>query len=102
MSKTITDDPFLLSSSLVLEGSATAIVCCVGENSNRVKEEFDTDSKTPLQKRLEVMSNSLTMVGIYAACAILLASIVNFVIRASSDDNYGFMTMVNDLVNYVT
>jgi len=48
------------------------------------------------------MSDSLTYIGIVAAIVIFLASIVNFVIRAVSDDTYGFMTMVNDLVTYVT
>jgi hypothetical protein len=48
------------------------------------------------------MSDSLTYIGIVAAIVIFLASIVNFVIRAASDDTYGFMTMVNDLVTYVT
>ena len=48
------------------------------------------------------MSGSLTNIGLIAACIILLASIVNFIIRASTDDSYGFMTMVNDLVTYVT
>lgn len=44
MRKTLIDDPFLLSSSLVIEGSATVIVCCVGPRSRRVKEIFDTNS----------------------------------------------------------
>ena len=48
------------------------------------------------------MSDSLTRIGMIASIVIFLASIVNFVIRAVSDDNYGFMTMVNDLVTYVT
>lgn len=44
MRKTLIIDPFLLSSSLVLEGSATVIVCCVGDRSRRVHETFDTDA----------------------------------------------------------
>jgi hypothetical protein len=48
------------------------------------------------------MSESLTNIGMIAAIVIFLASIVNFIIRAASDDSYGFMTMVNDLVTYVT
>jgi hypothetical protein len=48
------------------------------------------------------MSDSLTHIGLIASIVIFLASIVNFVIRAASDDTYGFMTMVNDLVTYVT
>jgi Ca2+-transporting ATPase len=102
MRKSRVEDPFLLSSSLVIEGSSTAIVCCVGDNSRRVLEEFDTDSKTPLQKRLITMSGSLSKIGIYASGIIFLASIINFVIRASTDSNYNFADMMNDLVNYIT
>jgi P-type Ca2+ transporter type 2C len=36
MRKSLIYDPFILSSSLVLEGSATVIVCCVGARSRRV------------------------------------------------------------------
>ena len=48
MKKTIEDDPFLYSSSQILEGSAKALVCCVGENSRRVAKKFDTTTNTPL------------------------------------------------------
>jgi hypothetical protein len=48
------------------------------------------------------MSDSLTNIGLKASIVILLASIVNFVIRAASDDTYEFMAMINDLVTYVT
>ena len=43
-------DPFLLSQSLIMTGSAKAVVCCVGKNSRRgiFDERLDTNSKTPL------------------------------------------------------
>jgi hypothetical protein len=48
------------------------------------------------------MSDSLTYIGLIAAIVIFLASIVNFVIRAATDETYEFMAMINDLVTYVT
>ena len=41
-------DPFLFSSSIVLNGSGRALVCSVGANSNRPKSVFDTEAKTAL------------------------------------------------------
>ena len=41
-------DPFLYSGSIMLSGSGKALVCVVGEKSNRPKIDFDTDAKTPL------------------------------------------------------
>jgi len=48
------------------------------------------------------MSDSLTNIGMIASIVIFLASIVNFVIRAASDDTYEFMAKINDLVTYAT
>ncbi len=48
------------------------------------------------------MSKSLTKIGLYAAIVILIASIVNFVIRVSTDTEYAVTAMINDWVNYVT
>ncbi len=98
----VDSDPFLLSGSMVINGSAKAVVCCVGANSNRPEEFFDTTHRTPLQKRLEKLAGALTNLGLYAAVIIFLASIVNFIIRASTDSDYSVASMINDLTNYVT
>jgi P-type E1-E2 ATPase len=48
------------------------------------------------------MSSSLIKLGVIAAAIILLASLVNFVIRASTSDNYPVTVMINDIVQYIT
>jgi len=48
------------------------------------------------------MSRSLIKLGVYAAVIILMASLVNFVIRASTSDNYPVTVMINDIVQYIT
>ena len=100
--KTVKDDPFLYSSSQILKGSAKAVVCCVGKNSRRVVTKIETKTNTPLQKRLDIMSKSLIKLGLIAAVIIFLASMVNFVIRASTSDNYPVTVMINDIVQYLT
>jgi Ca2+-transporting ATPase len=48
------------------------------------------------------MSKSLIKLGLIAAVIIFLASMVNFVIRASTSDNYPVTVMINDIVQYLT
>jgi Ca2+ transporting ATPase len=83
-------NPFLLSNSLVASGSGVAVVCCVGARSRRgLKEEkLDTTSKTPLQTKLENLGGHFTKWGLYAAIAILIALVVNFIIRISAFEEY--------------
>jgi magnesium-transporting ATPase (P-type) len=51
-------DPFLMSNTFVNVGSGRAVVCCVGKNSRRgtLDDKIDTDSKTELQKKLDILS----------------------------------------------
>src|SRR5690606_10091483 len=83
-------NPFLLSNSLVASGSGVAVVCAVGALSRRgLKEEkLDTTSKTPLQAKLENLGGHFTKWGLYAAIAILIALITNFIIRVSAFEEY--------------
>lgn len=82
-------DPFLLSNSLVASGSGIAVVCCVGARSRRglLEEKLDTQSKTPLQTKLENLGGHFTKWGLYAAIAILLGLVINFIIRVSVDED---------------
>lgn len=83
-------NPFLLSNSLVASGSGIAVVLAVGARSRRgLKEEkLDTTSKTPLQTKLENLGGHFTKWGLYAAIAILIALVVNFVIKVSAFEEY--------------
>ena len=48
--KNIDEDPFLIIDSFIMEGTCTAIVCCVGLNSTRGIHTPDMETKinTPL------------------------------------------------------
>lgn len=101
----IAADPFLLSNSLVASGSGKAVVCAVGANSRRgLKEEkLDTSSKTPLQMKLENLGNTFTKWGLYASGAILLANIINMIIRVATMSEYRDAGIIlNDLATYLT
>ena len=52
------EDPFLYAGSIITQGSCKAVVCCVGEHSSRgiIDEKLDTESDTPLQKKLRNLS----------------------------------------------
>ncbi len=74
-------DCFLLSQSLILNGSGKAVVCSVGEHSRRFEVEKELlnepfgDPDSPLAQKLEVIGGQLGMYGIYAAliiCAVLV------------------------------
>lgn len=81
-------DPFLLSQTVVIQGTGKALVCCVGVNSRRgiVDEKLDTTSKTPLQIKLDNLAARFTKWGIFAAFAILVASIVRLVLLSLTKD----------------
>lgn len=79
-------DPFLLSNSLVATGSGIAVVLVVGKDSRRGihEEKLDTQSKTPLQTKLENLGGHFTKVGVYGAIAVFVAHLINFIIKVSA------------------
>jgi magnesium-transporting ATPase (P-type) len=100
-------DPFLLSETLIASGSGKAVVCCVGEKSRRgvVSPKLDTTTKTPLQRKLENLGANFTKWGLYGAIAILVANVVNFIIRFSAIADYKNKTtseIINEIVEMLT
>jgi len=85
-------DPFLLSQSMIASGVGKAVVVAVGPYSRRgIKDEkLDTNSKTPLQTKLENMAGTLTKWGIIASFAIFIANVVNMSISIAADDTWNF------------
>ena len=79
-------DSILLANSLVATGSGKAVVCAVGARSRRGihEEKLDTTSKTPLQVKLQNLGGTFTKYAIIAAGVILVAYIVNFILRIST------------------
>jgi magnesium-transporting ATPase (P-type) len=98
-------DPFLLSNTFVNSGSALAVVCAVGARSRRgaLDDKLDTESKTPLQNRLENLGGLCIKWGILASLAILGASLLNFCVTLIFDaDSRSFSHILNLLSLYFT
>jgi magnesium-transporting ATPase (P-type) len=83
-------DCFLLSNTLIASGSGKAVVCAVGEKSRRgIREEkLDTTSKTPLQVKLQNLGGTFTKWALIAALVILVAYLINFIIRVATMSQY--------------
>ncbi len=83
-------DPFLLSDSLVQTGAGRAVVLCVGARSRRGLKEakLDTESKTPLQEKLQNLAGQFTKLGLIGAAGVFVALLVNFIIRTSTMEDY--------------
>jgi len=87
-----------------MSGSGKALVCAVGANSRRgaYDDKLDTESKTPLQKKLDNLGAICTKYGILASLAIFGASITNFIFNVIFSESFDFTTMVNLLTLYAT
>lgn len=71
-------DPMVISGSLVIEGSGTAIITSVGVNSMNgrtmmaLHSQDDEDEGTPLQKRLTVLADNISLFGLLASGLLFL------------------------------
>jgi Ca2+-transporting ATPase len=99
-------DPFLLSQTLVITGVGKAVVAAVGKHSRRGVQEakLDTESKTPLQTKLENLGGTFTKWGIYASLAILLANFVNLTLTIIFDAEVrgNSALIIKTIVDYLT
>ena len=99
-------DAFLLSNSLVATGSGKAVVLVVGKDSRRGihEERLDTESKTPLQTKLQNLGGHLTKLGLYGAIAIFTALLINFIIKVSAFEEYRaaglILKSISDMLTY--
>lgn len=72
------DTPFLMTDSFIIGGTCKAMVCCVGENTQRGTDDtvFDiTQDKTELTSKLDNIGGSLKFVGLISSFIILAVSI---------------------------
>lgn len=98
-------DAFLLSQSLVIQGVGKAIVCSVGNNSRRSSVPTErlgiTDEVTPLQERLTNLGSHFSKFGLYAAAAILVALVLNWVIVVSASPDATFKDALKKIIQAV-
>lgn len=79
-------NPFLISSSRVLEGTGLMIVMAVGRNSYygklKIKIQQDVD-ETPLQIKLSTLAEQVGHVGMVAAAATFIAMLIHYIYDCS-------------------
>lgn len=72
------DRPFLMTDSFIIGGTCKAVVCCVGEYTQRGIDDtvFDiTQDKTELTNKLDNIGGSLKFIGLLSSFIILAVSI---------------------------
>ena len=78
----------------------------VGKDSRRGvhEEKLDTQSKTPLQTKLENLGGHFTKIGLYGAIAVFVALLINFIIKISVDSDYRdaghILKSISDMLTY--
>lgn len=86
---------FLISGSRLLSGLGRAIVTCVGPNSVHGKTMMSLKQEaesTPLQERLNELTDSISVYGCIAALVLFLVLFVKFVVNVQKDGKYGDLT----------
>jgi Ca2+-transporting ATPase len=100
-------DPFILSNTMVVQGSGRALVCAVGAFSRRgiLDDKLDTESKTPLQTKLHNLGTIFTKYALMGALIIFLAYIFNFCMRvfvSGNDENRQAANIIRDIAECFT
>lgn len=82
-------DPMIISGALVIEGSGRAIVTAVGEHSMNgrtmmaLHTEDEMTSETPLQKRLTVLADNISIFGLLASVLLFLVLLIKFCVTVA-------------------
>jgi len=85
-------DPFLVHGSLVVEGEARALVCCVGPSARKESEADSSsmakqlDEDTPLQTKMKKLSNQLSLIALGCGIIILIELIIMTFIGVGIED----------------
>jgi len=80
-------DPFLKAGTIIVRGSAKAVVCSVGVNSTRGigDEKFHTDLDTPLQSKLKNLSAQFSNFALYGTIIIFVMLIVTMILKMTGN-----------------
>jgi P-type Ca2+ transporter type 2C len=102
--KSLQDDPFLFSETVVIDGTCKACVACVGQFSTRpmVEPKLDTETKTPLQESLTGLSKTFTFIGLIMCILILIVSLVITFIYGAVDEEVNGRDVVKKVMDCIT
>jgi magnesium-transporting ATPase (P-type) len=81
------------------------VVVCVGNgetSSRREPEELDLSEESELQKKLKIMANNLTFIGMISALVILGATIVMLSIQLGVNDVFDWKLFLARLMDAIT
>lgn len=104
------DNPFLLSGSKVVDGSARMLVASVGMNTawGAMMSSITRDSseRTPLQARLDKLTSAIGKVGLTVASLVLAVMLIRYFTGNTEDENgnkefNGSKTNTDDVLNAV-
>jgi Ca2+ transporting ATPase len=99
--------PFLISSSMIMEGTGTMIVAAVGKNSYygklKLKIQQDED-ETPLQQKLTILADQVGKVGMVSAAATFTAMLLHYIYDCSMEQNFteSFISVetIHEIIEY--
>lgn len=101
-------NPFMLSGSKVDEGNGSMIVCAVGKYSSSGETEAmlqEASDETPLQKKLEIIADSIGKIGFYVALAtftILILYVIYESAKRGAWDAESFRGVIDSFIIAVT
>lgn len=96
-----TDEPFLFTDSFIVGGTCKAVVCAVGENTQRGIHDtvFDvSQDQTELSTKLDNIGGSLKFIGLISSFIILGVSLAVLFIQTTADDEVGGSIFMDKLV----
>lgn len=98
-------NPFMISSSKVIEGTGKMLVLAIGENSQYGilrKTLVQESEETPLQTKLSVLANQIGQVGMFSAALTFIAMLGHIFYGAyASGDFTGSLLSLNTLLHLV-
>jgi len=101
-------NPFMLSGAKVEEGNGSMIICAVGKYSSSGETESmlqEASDETPLQKKLEIIADSIGKIGFYVALATFLILILYVIYESAKRgawDGESFRGVIDSFIIAVT
>ena len=84
-------NPFLISSSKILEGTGKMLVLAIGEHSQYgiLKKKIQaSDDETPLQQKLTILADQVGKVGMFSASATFAAMFLHYIYDCFMEESF--------------
>lgn len=103
-SKSIAQDPFLISGSYLTEGSGKAIVICTGKNSvkGKIIEQMNVrEKKTPLELKIEDLAANLAEKAFIVAIILLVCHLIKIAVTDETYDLKVILALIIESISIV-